>query len=152
MKIQVINQEGIHQREIKGLEAVKSAFPKEWLAYASLEMLREQRGNRELDLIIVTYDRVLAIEIKDWHGKLKSDGNKWYINKKSRGKSPVLVIDKKAKILAGQLKNISYKLRDGGYIPVEGLVVLTGSSNKHNLHENEKNCSPQITISCYANS
>ena len=94
MKIQVLNLEGIHTREIKGLEATSKQFSKDWLAYASLELFREQRGSREFDLVIVTYDRVLAIEIKDWNGKLKSDGSSWFLNGESRGKSPVLVIDK----------------------------------------------------------
>lgn len=138
MKIQILNLEGIHIREIKGLEAIKVSFPKEWLAYASLELIREQRGSREFDLVIVTFDRVLAVEIKDWNGKLESDGTSWYLNGESRGKSPVLVIDKKAKILHGQLNRISHKLKDKEHIPVEGLVVLTGKAGKQHLKDVEK--------------
>jgi len=137
MKIEIINLEGIHNREIKGLEAIAKVFPKEWLAYASLELLREQRGSREFDLVIVTFDRILAVEIKDWNGELKSNGNEWVVNGKSRGKSPVLVIDKKAKILLSELKRIS-KVKDLNQVPVEGLVVLTGSSDKQHLESKEK--------------
>jgi len=138
MKIQILNLEGIHVREIKGLAAVEKKFPKDWLAYASLELLHEAKGSREFDLIIVTYDRILAIEIKDWNGELKSNGREWFVNKKSRGKSPVLTISKKAKILHGNLKKISHKIKNVHQIPVIGLVVLTGSSGKQFLSYDEK--------------
>lgn len=138
MKIQVLNLEGIHTREIKGLKAIRKIFPKDWIAYASLELFREQRGSREFDLVIVTYDRVLAIEIKDWNGELKSDGSSWFLNGESRGKSPVLVIDKKAKILHGKLGQISHQMQPRVNIPVEGLVVLTGKAGKQKLTEEEK--------------
>jgi serine/threonine protein kinase len=139
MKIQVLNLEGIHTREIKGLEAIEKSFPKAWIAYASLELYRGQRGSREFDLVIVTYDRLLAIEIKDWNGELKSDGSYWFLNSESRGKSPVLVIDKKAKILHGKLSKISHQIKTTDNIPVEGIVVLTGTAGKHNLTKDEKN-------------
>jgi len=139
MKIQVLNLEGIHIREIKGLEAIGKIFPKDWIAYASLELYREQRGSREFDLVIVTYDRVLAIEIKDWNGELKSDGSSWFLNGESRGKSPVLVIDKKAKILWSKLGQISHQMQPKVNIPVEGLVVLTGMAGKQKLTNEEKN-------------
>ncbi|EIM63198.1 AAA domain-containing protein [Desulfobacter postgatei] len=139
MKIQVLNLEGIHNREIKGLEAIEKSFPKAWIAYASLELYREQRGSREFDLVIVTYDRVLAIEIKDWNGELKSDGSSWFLNSESRGKSPVLAIDKKAKILYGQLKKISHQIQPIDNISVEGVVVLTGTAGKKDLTQDEKN-------------
>ncbi len=138
MKIQVLNVEGIHTREIKGLDAIAKIFPRDWIAYASLELLREQRGSREFDLVVVTYDRVLAIEIKDWNGELKSDGSSWFLSGEYRGKSPVLVIDKKAKILHGKLSKISHQIQSKGNIPVEGLVVLTGTAEKHKLTYEEK--------------
>jgi hypothetical protein len=138
MKIKVLNLEGVHTREIKGLEAIERTFPKDWIAYASLELFREQRGSREFDLVIVTYDRVLAVEIKDWNGKLKSDGNSWFLNGEPRGKSPVLVIDKKAKILHGKLRQVSHKIEPKANIPVEGIVVLTGEAGKNELTDEEK--------------
>jgi len=138
MKIKVLNLEGIHPREIKGLEAIGKKFSKDWIAYASLELYREQRGTREFDLIIVTHDRVLAIEIKDWNGKLKSDGSSWFLNGESRGKSPVLVMDKKAKILHGKLCQISHQIQPKGHITVDGLVVLTGTAGNQELTGEEK--------------
>jgi superfamily I DNA and/or RNA helicase/serine/threonine protein kinase len=138
MKIQILNIEGIHNREIKGLEAIGKSFPKAWLAYASLELYREERGSREFDLVIVTYDRVLAIEMKDWNGKLKSDGSTWFMNAESRGKSPVLVTDKKAKILHGKLRQITHRIQPKDNIPVEGIVVLTGTAGKQKLTSEEK--------------
>jgi superfamily I DNA and/or RNA helicase len=138
MKIQIINLEGIHNREIKGLDFIKNTFPRDWLGYASLELLHETRGSREFDLIIVTFDRILAVEIKDWNGELKSNGQEWSVNGQSRGRSPILVINKKAKILKTRLKLISHKIDDADELIVEGLVVLTGTSNKISLDKTEK--------------
>ena len=79
----------------------------------------------EFDLIIVTHDRVLVIELKNWRGKLTSYDGNWYIDGKYRSKSPYHT--KRDQAL--RLKNIlqTHLSHDLGYVPfVEAHVVLCG--------------------------
>lgn len=122
-------------REIKGVDALAKAFPAEWLLYVSLNCFPRNQSPMEIDVLVVTDQCVLILEIKDWNGKLTSSGDRWFINGQSRGRSPVVQSSEKAKklktVLKGELGPI------GKNLWVDHRVVLTGSANKQDLPPHE---------------
>ncbi|MDO8771082.1 MAG: AAA domain-containing protein [Burkholderiaceae bacterium] len=122
-------------REIKGIEALSAAFPPEWLLYVSLNCYPRNQDPMEIDAVIVTGDFLLILEIKDWNGKLTSQQDRWYIGGRSRGRSPVIASDEKAKKLKSVLGAEMGAM--GTQFYVESRVVLTGSANKSALPAHE---------------
>ncbi|MFA9263131.1 MAG: nuclease-related domain-containing protein, partial [Undibacterium sp.] len=133
MKIKVLNPDGVHAREIKGLEALKDSLPNHWYGYASLELIGENGG--EIDLVICAEDRLIAVEIKDWNGRIEDLGPYWRTSGRDQ-KSPVVTIAEKAKKLASKLKTF---LAPEHLAPwVDHCVLLTGKSRRNDLSDDSK--------------
>lgn len=135
MKLEVIGKNGLHPREVRAVTMMVANLRDKWQAYASL-VITDEQGGMEIDMLIVTHDRVLLVEIKDWNGKLESHQGEWIINGRSRGRSPYSI--KKAHAL--RIQNLlSRELgRTLGYFPlVEAHVVLSGSATPENLPPGE---------------
>ncbi|NWK54970.1 AAA family ATPase [Verrucomicrobiaceae bacterium N1E253] len=133
MKIHTLNPSGCHRREIKALTALASKLPNEWFAYASLEMIGRDGG--EIDLIICAWDRLIAVEIKDWDHPIDDQGQRWQTAGRTE-KSPVITIREKAKVLAGRLKRHLTKKADAPW--VDHCVLLTGRASRATLSEESK--------------
>lgn len=133
MKLKVINPDGVHSREIKGLSALKDSLPNHWYGYASFEMVGANGG--EIDLVICAEDRLIAVEIKDWNGKITDNGSSWQTSGRSQ-KSPVVSIAEKSRVLASKLKN--FLGRDHHAPWVDHCVLLTGKSSRNDLSEESK--------------
>ncbi len=133
MKIKVLNPDGVHAREIKGLAALKEALPNEWYGYASLELVGENGG--EIDLVICAEDRLIAVEIKDWNGKIEDLGPYWRTSGREQ-KSPVVTIAEKSKKLASKLKTFLAPEHQAPW--VDHCVLLTGKSRRNDLSEDSK--------------
>ena len=88
--MKVINKgRGVHSREVVGIKKLQEELPHDWLAFTNLE-LALPNGGREIDVILISEDRIIAIDLKDWHGKIESSGGAWSQNGKIReGGSPV---------------------------------------------------------------
>ena len=80
-------------------------------------------------IAIVLDDRILLVDLKDWHGRITSDGAQCSQNDRVVGTSPVKKILDNARILAGELRQYIRRKRppslSADAIPlVEGCVVL----------------------------
>lgn len=136
MKVQRLKSSGIIPREIKGIKAIEENLPNEWIGYCSLELVDRVQGNREIDLVVVTHDRIIIADLKDLNGTLTCQGDIWFKNGKRFDRSPVHKIKENARVLATRLKE---KLPPDMITPwVEGRVVLTGSSRRDTLPEGER--------------
>ena len=61
-------------------------------------------GDDDFDLILVTHSHIFVIELKNWRGKLlTSQGGNWYVDGQPRGRSPVPLVNLKAKRLGSTL-------------------------------------------------
>ncbi|MBD3586003.1 AAA family ATPase [Salinimonas sp. HHU 13199] len=107
-----------------------------WFAYASL-LVADDQGSMDVDTLIITHDRLLLVELKEWNGKLESSDGKWYLNGKYRSKSPYEIKRVHALRIAKLLQTeLEHKL---GYFPlVEAHVVLCGSATPYNLSTSER--------------
>lgn len=144
--MKIINKgRGIHAREVAGIDRLQKELPDNWIGFTNLE-LALPNGAREIDLIIIADDRILAVDLKDWHGKIESSGNAWRLNNRvMEGGNPVeKICDNRRKLsnmLTAYLKQQASKkgIAVGSvYVPkVEPCVVLTGSFDRNGIAPTE---------------
>jgi hypothetical protein len=90
---------GVHRREVVGVERLK-ALPQQWYAFTNLDLAVSPGKSREIDVIMVADDRIFLIDLKDWAGRIESDGGRWFHNGRDCGPSPVAKIHQNAKDIA----------------------------------------------------
>src|SRR5689334_4566703 len=96
-KIRYLNSAGINAREIKGVDAIAAACPAHWLLYTSLTCFPPSSSPIEIDVLLVTDEQIVLLELKDWHGELTNNGDRWLIGRQNRGRSAVTLLNEKAK-------------------------------------------------------
>lgn len=112
MDIRLIEKAGVPASEIDAHQRIQlafnaSAFSKGWRGYASFKLNRggPGGGDDDYDLILVTHTHVIVIELKNWRGKLlESKGGNWYVDGEPRGRSPVPLVNLKAKKLGSAMQ------------------------------------------------
>jgi tRNA A-37 threonylcarbamoyl transferase component Bud32 len=140
-----ISGKGIHRREVAGVEKLRS-LPSHWYAFTNLEFIQAGSLPRQIDLVIVLDDRLLIADLKDWHGKISSDGDRWFQNDRSVDTSPVKKILENTRILKSLLSGyLSKHALSSGVkfhpweVPlVEGCVILTGRCDIRGIPDLEK--------------
>lgn len=129
-KVRYLSSAGIQHREIKGLDALAEALPINWLVYASLNAFPRNGSPIEIDVIAVMDDRIVLLELKDWNGKLTSNGDNWMLGRSKRGRSAVALGNDKAKKVKGMIRDQIPQL---GGVYVDSRVVLTGTATREFL-------------------
>jgi len=135
MRIFILPKTGIQESEKYAVQRIENEFPREWRGYASLEIADKRILQRELDLVLLTHDRVLIVELKRWNGQIKSEGGYWYLNGNRKDASPVKKNNDKAKILKSIIER---NIKNGVTILVDSRVVLCGDSPRPTLEEDER--------------
>ena len=129
MKIRRFNPEGIQPTEVVGVREAEANLPEKWFGFANLLMRMPDptKQAREIDLFIVSEDRIFLVDFKHWHGRVESRGGIWYQNGERRGISAAAKISENAKKLHTLLERDVPALR--GVSPyVEACVVFTNSN------------------------
>lgn len=132
MDIKLIKKSGVPKAEVEAHQQIQrefnsTAFSKGWRGYASFAISRGGRGSGDddFDLVLITHNVVIVVELKNWNGKLlESDGQKWYLDGESRDTSPVAKANLNAKRLASLMKQ---KLGNGFTPFVASFVVMHGN-------------------------
>jgi serine/threonine protein kinase len=132
VQLKVINPNGVHCREIKGLDVLQRSLPNHWFGYASFELIGQESG--EIDLIICADDRLILVEIKDWNVPITDNGHTWTTPFKTET-SPVIVSNTKARKLATKLKKNLHPDRSPF---VDHCVLFTGTSKRSDLNEDTR--------------
>lgn len=141
MKILILPKTGIQESEKYAIGRIEKTFPKEWRGYASLEVIERGRLPREIDLVLLLPDRILIVELKRWHGQIKSEDGYWYRRKANQKHfermdvSPVKKNVEKARILKTFIER---SIKGGHAALVDSRVVLCGNSPSPILAEEEK--------------
>lgn len=131
---------GLHEREVKGIEALAS-LPNHWFAYTNLDLATAPGTSREIDVIIVTDDRILVVDLKDWVGPIESREGHWFNAGRDHGPSPVAKISANARNIYIQLEAHLKRHAKGGKVivpKVQGLVVLTKVTDLSGISEAER--------------
>ncbi len=143
MDIKLIKKSGVPKAEVEAHQKIQrefssTAFSKGWRGYASFAISRGGRGSGDddFDLVLVTHNVVIVVELKNWNGKLlESDGQKWYLDGESRDTSPVLKANLNAKRLASLMKQ---KLGNSFTPFVASFVVMHGNVEQLKLTSDEE--------------
>jgi serine/threonine protein kinase len=144
MDIKLIRKTGVPKAEVEAHQQIQrefsnASFSKGWRGYASFAISRGGRGSGDddFDLVLITHNVIVVVELKNWHGKLlESDGQKWYLDGESRDTSPVLKARSNAKRLASLLKQ---KLGTDLTTFVPSFVVMHGNVERMMLTAEEEN-------------
>lgn len=75
-------------------------------AWANFEFLSQHGAIYEVDLMVLTRDRLYLIEIKSWSGTLTGDSTRWFLRDGQRHKvldNPLFLTNTKSKVLKGLL-------------------------------------------------
>lgn len=134
---------GIHEREVPGIERLQAELPETWRGYTNLE-LAIPSGGREIDLIMVIEDRIVAVDLKDWKGTIESSGGGWRHNGRQVGDtSPVSKILNNARELYVRLSRFVQAEAQRRRLPkmtsprVQGFVVLTACQDRSGISPTE---------------
>ncbi|ALG67241.1 AAA domain-containing protein [Beggiatoa leptomitoformis] len=133
MKITCLNPEGINKYEKDANAKMEKEFSSKWRGYSALELISINDGTKEIDFILVTDDRVILLELKNWNGTIRFENNKWIQNGEDRGSSPVKITANKARILRTHIEKSGIK--PSPYI--EHRVILCGTAKLENFPKEE---------------
>lgn len=140
MEVRLIEKAGVPASEIDAHQQIQkafdaAAFTKGWRGYASFKLPRggPGAGDDDFDLVLVTHTHIVVIELKNWRGaKLTARGGNWYVDGQPRGRSPVPLVNLKAKRLGTTLNT---RVGPAKTPLVLSFVVLTGSISELDLSE-----------------
>lgn len=121
MEISYLSPQGVLEVEHAALRELEKKLPHAWRGFAAFRLVT--RGSRvplDVDLLILTTNRILVVELKNWAGDIEYVSGQW-VHKGRPIKSPVDVTDNKARALKDFIRDRYSALR----IPlIETLVVL----------------------------
>lgn len=89
MQVKIIGGAGLHASEVKAIKRMESELRDSWFCYAGL-MVSDPKGTMEIDALIITHDRVLLVELKEWNGILESEGGYGFKTEGIEVKVPML--------------------------------------------------------------
>lgn len=139
MEIKCLDPLGINGYEREANEKLEASLPNNWKGYSSLEMRGRQSKEFEGDLILITHDRIINVELKNWSGKIFSKEGKWVVQfpdgREEHRSNGVRQARRSAQILTTKLK----ERLNNRFVPyVDHCVVLCGSATKDHLHPDEQ--------------
>ncbi|MCZ5512621.1 nuclease-related domain-containing protein [Escherichia coli] len=73
MKYQIVGGAGLHRSETKTVDMMVKQLPDSWFGYAGL-VVTDSQGSMEIDMLIITADRLLLVELKEWNGNITFEG------------------------------------------------------------------------------
>lgn len=143
MEIKLIKSTGVPRAEIEAHQLIQrefhnTDFSNKWRAYASFALARPGHGSgdEDFDLVLITHANIIAIELKNWNGKLlESKGGKWYVDGEDRGNSHSKLINEKSRRLGSVMKQ---KLGLDKTLFVNAYVVLHGNLKKIEITSEEE--------------
>ncbi|WP_375576646.1 AAA domain-containing protein [Paracidovorax oryzae] len=140
MKIDIISSDGIHASEKDALVRMRQAFNAsefslKWQGYAGFMMMDTTYRDREIDLVLLTHDRLLLIELKKWRGKIEPMQDHWLRDGDDMGRSPVKVLADKWKILSSKIRNRLPEPARAVYIDYR--VVMCGTADFSAIPDDE---------------
>lgn len=143
MEIRLIEKAGVPASEIDAQQKIQktfdaSTFTKGWRGYASFKLARggPGAGDDDFDLVLVTHTHIIVLELKNWRGnKLTERSGNWYVDGQPRGRSPVPLVNLKAKRLGTTL---NVRVGPAKTPLVLSFVVLSGSIKELELPKETK--------------
>jgi len=92
--------------------------------------LPDATGTLEIDIVVLNYNGVYLLEVKHWLGVIEADQVSWRHSSGDLRRSPIPIIEQKAKIMNGFLARQGW-----GDVSVVGLVVLSKGTGALTIHD-----------------
>ena len=145
MNIKRLDPDGLIKQEVSGVSMLETQLPDQWFGFSNLLMRRTGREQAaEIDIVIVTHDRVIIADLKDWAGNVVYRNGNWYQNRRDRKRSAAKKIGLNARILATRI-NDEVALPENPF--VEGFVIFTNPSIDYSdLLTNDPDCGRVLGI------
>lgn len=116
--------------EKKVVQYLAKNLPDYFHVYHNLELIQYRKGHPyEYDLIVVGRSSVWAIEVKGYKGVIKGNAANWRFPNGRTEKSPIPLINLKARVLKSNLERFAPRLRDLPFY-VDSLVVFCFNGTK----------------------
>jgi serine/threonine protein kinase len=121
VKVTYLSPVGVLEVEQGALREIEGRLPKNWIGFAAFQLV--QRGSYaplDLDLVVLTDNRILVVELKNWSGDIEYSNQQWF-HKSGAHRSPVIVTNAKARVLREVLKDKYPSMK----LPfIEAVIVL----------------------------
>lgn len=140
MKIEIRSPDGLNASEIKAITKIGECFRNTWHGYASF-LVNDGQGSMEIDLLLITHDRFLLCEIKEWVGTINSDGRRWtqtLPNGTTRTYASPVYIKRKHAQRINSLFDRELRSLWGCFYNVDYAIILSGTSKLGTFPESEK--------------
>lgn len=121
MRINYLSPRGVLEVEHSALRELEAKLPRDWGAYAAFRLVtRGSKQPLDIDLLLLTNNRILVVELKNWSGDIEYSSGQWF-HRGDPVPSPVDITDNKARALKQFIKEKNPHLK----LPfIESLVVL----------------------------
>lgn len=140
MKLTIVSPMGLKNSELRAIDRIKKELPDSWQGYASFLMSDGIGAGMEIDLLLITADRFIVCEIKEWKGEVRSDGKYWIQTVKDTERSQFSPVEVKRQhaMRINTLLDKSLKSLWGTWYKVDFVVVMAGSAKFSQLSPTDK--------------
>ncbi|WP_235662138.1 nuclease-related domain-containing protein, partial [Pseudomonas savastanoi] len=79
MRINYLSPRGVLEVEHAALRELEAKLPREWGAYAAFRLVtRGSKQPLDIDLLLLTSNRILVVELKNWSGDITYSSGQWF--------------------------------------------------------------------------
>ncbi|MEZ8189177.1 MULTISPECIES: AAA domain-containing protein [unclassified Vibrio] len=132
MKIHIAATDGLHLNEHEAILAIERALPDHWVGYAGILLVDKNRKSLEFDVLIFAEDRILMVELKNFHGQIHMEDQHWIQTtpkgRKIKHGSPIDRKREHAQRIKSMFDEESRTLWGNTFYEIQALVVLTGDA------------------------
>ncbi|KGK17164.1 AAA domain-containing protein [Vibrio navarrensis] len=132
MKIHIAATDGLHQNEHDAILAIEQALPEHWVGYAGILLIDKHRKSLEFDVLIFAEDRILMVELKNFHGQIHMEDEQWIQTTPSgrqiKHGSPIDRKREHAQRIKSMFDEELRSLWGNTFYEIQALVVLTGDA------------------------
>lgn len=132
MKIHIAATQGLHQNEHDAIIAMEKALPAHWVGYAGILLVDKNRKSLEFDILIFAEDRILMVELKNFHGQIHMEDDQWIqttpSGRKIKHGSPIDRKREHAQRIKSMFDEELRALWGNTFYEIQALVVLTGEA------------------------
>ena len=134
MQIHYLSPVGVLPVEQAAFKRLEKELPAHWVAFAAFQLVVQGSAPLDIDLLILTDNRIIVTELKNWRGEVISHAGQWIHNGRPQ-RSPVDVTTEKHRKLFTALKQA---LPRPAVPYVEPLVVMCHENCQLTLSQAEK--------------
>ncbi len=120
--------------EARAIKRFAKDLPDDCFVFHNFEVTTGRGLPYEYDMAVLTPHALYHLEVKGYHGEIRGNPAQWFFENGSAYPSPIPLANKKAKILAGKLRQFSPRLES---VFVDTLIVLTEDRARARLNDDQ---------------